>query len=231
MNISKRLLLACCLVGLMVPSFGQVTDKGNFLIGANFGFSSASSDTEQNINGDASSTIGTSASQFNISPAIGYFLMNNFALGIGMDYTFNQIEQADGTQEEDQDVLFGPMARVYMPIGNNMSFFLESTVGFGSSSDQSNVDGDAQDISTSVFALGIGPGFTIFSNNAIGIEALAKYNYARSDADFQIDNQSINVNTVTNQIDFSVGLHFYFGRAGRNNTPTRPQNSSVGDLY
>ncbi len=39
---------------------------------------------------------------------------------------------------------------------------------------------------TNIFAIGAGPGFTIFSSDAIGIEALIKYNYARSKFDIDM---------------------------------------------
>ncbi len=231
MNIFKKILLTGSLIGLLAPAFGQVTEKGNFMIGANFGFSSANSDTEQNINGTVSAMEGSTATQFNIAPAVSYFLLDNFALGIGMDYTFNSIKRADGSEEDDRNALFGPVARLYLPIGNDMSFFIESSVGFGSSTDQSNIGDLDQEISTDVFAVGFGPGFTIFSENAIGIEALVKYNYAESDANFDFEDDNVNVNTITNQLDFSVGLQFYFGRLALDRVDDGNDGTDIDDLY
>lgn len=213
MNLRLGTLLILLMSSVFITN-AQVTDRGNFIIGGTLGFSSATSDVEQSINGQSTTLDGATGTQLNISPSIGYFLVDNFALGVGMDYTFNKVEEPDGTEENDNDLLFGPFIRYYFPVGNNMSFFLESTAGFGSSSNTSDFGGQTQDISTNVFAFGIGPGFTIFSSNAIGIEALVKYNYASSDADFDVSGETANVITTTNQFDFSVGLQFYFSRLG-----------------
>ena len=129
-----------------------------------------------------------------------------------MDYTFNSVATADGEKELDSDLLFGPFIRYYFPVASDMAFFLESTLGFGSSNSSTTLDGVDQDLTTNVLAVGIGPGFTIFSSQAIGIEAGMKYNFARSNADFSAGGESINVLTRTNQFDFSVGLQFYFTR-------------------
>jgi len=231
MSIFKKWMLAAIAVCIMAPSYGQVTDQGNFLIGANIGFSSANSETEQTLNGDPSGTEGSTASQFNITPSIGYFLANNFTLGIGMDYTYNSIERPNDEQANDSDLLFGPFARYYVPMENNMAFFMEGTLGFGSSDEESNIGDVAQDISNDVFAVGIGPGFTIISDNGIGIEALLKYNYAESDADFEFEGESVNVKTITNQIDFSVGIHVYFGRLSLDRVDTSDDNLDGADLY
>ncbi|MCB0643683.1 MAG: outer membrane beta-barrel protein, partial [Phaeodactylibacter sp.] len=153
----------------------QITDRGNFIIGGTLGFSTASSNVEQNLSGENTAFEGSTSTQFNIAPSIGYFLVRNFAVGVGMDYTFNAVEDPDGSMEDDSDLLFGPFMRLYLPISDDMSFFLESTAGFGSSSNTSTIDGANQNISTDVFAFGVGPGFTIFSSNAVGIEALVKY--------------------------------------------------------
>ena len=72
-------------------------------------------------------------------------------------------------------------------------------------------------------AFGVGPGLTIFSTSALGIEALFKYNYARSTFDTNVGGASAKTTTETNQFDFSVGMRFYFSgiqKAGKD-TGTR----------
>jgi hypothetical protein len=56
----------------------------------------------------------------------------------------------------------------------------------------------------------VGPGFTIFSNDALGIEALVKYNYARSKFDVDLAGVKTSTTTKTNQIALSLGLQLYF---------------------
>lgn len=210
--IIRNIFVLIVVLSLSFSSTAQVTDQGNFLIGGTLGFSTSDSDINQTIGGTPQTTNGTNATQVNVAPAIGYFIANNVALGVGMDYTLNTVKESNDDRDYDSDLLFGPFARFYLPVGNDMSFFLETTFGFGNSVDQIEIDGQTQNTSTNVFAAGVGPGFTIFSSNAIGIEAAVKYNYARSESNTQANELSIETITTTNQVDFSIGLQFYFTR-------------------
>lgn len=140
----------------------QITAKGNFVMGATLGFSTANSEVQVDREGTTLTGKGIRATQFNIAPAIGYFIVDQFAIGIGLDYTLNRIrEPADITdpntnyeRENDSNLLFGPFTRYYLPVGRDKAFFLEGTFGFGSSQDQLAIDGQPQTISNDVLAGG-----------------------------------------------------------------------------
>ena len=193
------------------------------MMGGTLGFSTASSSVEIDNSGNAISNEGTRATQFNISPRVGYFVSDNFAIGIGMDYTLNEIEEpvdlsdpnTEYESEYDSDLLFGPFARYYVPVGADKAFFLQVNFGFGSSEDQIRIGEDPQTVSNDVFAASIGPGFTIYSTDAIGIEAILKYNWARSNAQYNFQGESNETTTYTNQLDFSIGFQVYFTRLQR----------------
>lgn len=233
-GLQQPIALAVLFLGCLQFSTAQITDKGNFMIGASIGFSYASSNVEATeiTNGETTTTRGTDtkASQLTVAPKIGYFLVPNLALGIGMEYTFNRTSEPvnpsdPGSELEsdfDSDLLFGPFARYYLVIGEDKAFFFESTFGFGSSIDQSNVSGRDR-ISSNVFAIGVGPGFTIFSKDALGIEALVKYNFARSSFDRESDIIRQESLTWTNQVDLSIGLVFYFAKVQAAGTTTSPE--------
>lgn len=211
----------------------NVTSQGNFMMGGTLGFSTADSNVEIEANGSTINNNGTRATQFNISPRIGYFIVDNFALGIGMDYTLNRIREpidlsdpdTDYETEYDSDLLFGPFGRVYFPIASDKAFFLQGNFGFGSSQDRISVGEDPQTTSTDVIAASFGPGFTIYSSDAIGIEAIVKYNWARSNASFEFQGVSNETTTYTNQLDFSIGFQVYFTRLQR--VSTRPTQDQV----
>jgi len=204
-------------VSLIVSSFlfniignAQVLSKGNFVIGTTMGFSTSDSkvsleSTNSNAEGD-----GPSATQISFAPNIGYFVVENFALGIGMDYTFGSVKEPNLDEVTDSDLLFGPFFRYYIPTDNDAAFFFQTDFGFGSSSDQQYIGTSIQSIDSNIFAIGAGPGFTIFSNNAIGVEALFKYNFARSKFNTQSGGVSTTTTTKTNQYDLSIGIQFYF---------------------
>jgi hypothetical protein len=191
-------------------ALAQMTSSGNFVIGSSFGLSSAQSNIKHIDGSGDSEGDGPSSMQFNISPKVGYFISDNFALGIGMDYTFSEVEDPNLNRTKDTDLLFGPFARLYLPVGGDIAVFLEGNFGFGTSSDIMNIGGENQNISTNIFAVGAGPGLTIFSSEAIGISASFKYNYARSDFDTEIGGIKRQTITKTNQFDFSVGVQVYF---------------------
>ena len=196
--------------------WSQVTDQGNFVMGSTLGFSTANSKVTQDM-GDAGPTQvdRPSSVQLNIAPKVGYFLFDNFALGIGVDYTLNSITEDGEEKVKDSDLLFGPFGRYYLPVGDDMAFIMEAGFGFGNATDVVDIDGNRQSITTNIFAFGIGPGFTVVSSESIGLEASIKYNYARSSFDTEISNIRRETTTDTNQFDFSVGVQFYFSRMVR----------------
>lgn len=182
----------------------QITGRGTFMIGGELGLSSSSS----TITTDGSGATNNNATQFNIAPSIGYFFANNLAIGVGIDYTLNT------TQDRlDSDLLFGPFVRYYIPFGDDKALFFEADFGYGNTADRLETDQGTRQALTTVFAGGIGPGFTIFSNDAIGIEALAKYKYGSGSSSITtVMGETSTSNSVTHAFDFSVGLQVYFTR-------------------
>lgn len=187
------------------------TGRGNFMFGTAVGFSSNTSTIGQG----GSEGEGPKSFQWNIAPHIGYFLFDNFTLGIGLDYTFSREQQPNEDKNDDSDLLFGPFGRFYVPFGGDKAVFLEGNFGFGTSSDNLIINGEPRDISTDIIAFGAGPGFTIFSNDAIGIETLFKYNYARSRFNTTVGGITTETTTKTNQFAVSLGIQLYFGGVRR----------------
>ena len=194
---------------LMPVAQGQFTDQGRFMLGSAVGFATNTSKTSFSTDLPGASDSEPQNTQWNIAPSIGYFLANNFALGIGLDYTSSTETRAGEDKTKDSDLLFGPFARFYFPFSDK-AIFLQANFGFGNSSDNLTVGTEKQNINTNILAVGAGPGFTIFSNDAIGLEALVKYNYARSKFDIDLAGVKTTTTTKTNQIALSLGLQVYF---------------------
>ena len=154
---------------------------------------------------------GLSAQQINIAPVIGYFVADNFATGLGADFTLNSVSEPNKDKTEDSDVLFGPFMRYYFPVGDNVAFFLVANFGFGNSKDEQITAGEKQRINNNVFAYGTGPGLTVCSKGGFGLEATLKYNYAQSKFDTDLGGVSATTKTRTNQFALSLGLQYYFG--------------------
>lgn len=209
MKQTNLLAVLAAIVAMLLPvqSWTQdFTNRGNFVLGTAVGFSSNTS----NISQSSGQGEGPESFQWNIAPHVGYFLFDNFAIGVGLDYTFSREKQPNADKNDDSDLLFGPFGRFYVPFGGDKAVFLEGNFGFGTSSDNLIINGQPQNISTDIIAFGAGPGFTIFSNDAIGIETLFKYNFARSRFNTEQDGVTTETTTKTNQFAVSLGIQVYF---------------------
>jgi hypothetical protein len=214
------------------------TQRGNFMIGTSMGFSISKSSIDVQSNTGSVQGDGGRASQFNLSPSIGYFLAQNFVMGIGMDWLRTTSTagvdlgntSAPTQRSENDNLLFGPFMRYYIPSGENKAYFLDATVGFGNSRNQFIENNETQIIDNSLLSIGVGPGFTIFASDGIALEALVKYNFAKSDSQINVGDISRTSVTWTNALDFSVGIRYYFGGVRPTAAqPAVPLNS--GNLY
>lgn len=209
MKFEKLLLTIAAPILFTALAQAQFTDQGRFMLGSAVGFATNTSKTTFSTQTPGASDTEPQNTQWNIAPSIGYFLFNNFTLGIGLDYTSSTETRAGEGKTKDSDLLFGPFARYYFPFGDK-AIFLQGNFGFGNSADNLTIGTEKQNINTNILAVGAGPGFTIFSNDAIGLEALVKYNYARSKFDLDIAGVKTTTTTKTNQIALSLGIQVYF---------------------
>jgi len=219
-NLIRTLILSLFAVSAMAQvTLLQPTQRGNFVIGSRIGFSTAKSSVDvQSTTGSIKGDGGSSA-QFNLSPGIGYFFAQNFVVGISMDWlktnSSTGVDLNGGTlapqKSENNNVLFGPFIRYFFPSGEDKAFFLGTTVGFGNSKNQFISNNTTQTINNSLLTIGVGPGFTIYSKNGLALEALVKYNFARSNSEINVQDINRISKTWTNAVDFSVGMQYYFG--------------------
>jgi outer membrane protein W len=196
----------------------QPTRRGNFIIGSRIGFSTAKSSVDVQSSAGSIKGDGGSSSQFNVSPGIGYFFIDHLAIGISMDWLATHsstgVDFSGGTtaaqQSDNNNLLFGPFIRYFLPIDADKAFFIGTTLGFGNSRNQFIADTKVQTINNNLLTIGVGPGFTIYSHNGLALEALAKYNFARSISEINVLGIQRTSKTWTNALDFSVGLQYYF---------------------
>jgi outer membrane autotransporter protein len=127
-----------------------------------------------------------------------------------MDYTFSRVKEPNQDETTDADLLFGPFGRFFLPLDDDISLFVEGTFGYGNSSDDLQVGTARQRINTNIVALGVGPGLSVYSNSGFGIEAVLKYNFARSKFDTEVNGLKTVTTTKTNAFDFSIGVVYYF---------------------
>ena len=191
--------------------------RGNFAIGSGIGYTNSVTDI-QITNGSTTHQGGNNIFQLHLTPSIGYFLGNNFVVGLGMDYLVNSSKDNNqgnniGTERtSDTKLLFGPYSRIYFPFAGDQAFFFGAVYGYGRSETQITTDGEAQIVNTTLTTLGAGPGYSIFSNRRVALEAQAKYNYGASRNVFSVDGINQTTRTITTAWDFVLGMHLYFNR-------------------
>ena len=112
--MKKSIFLSVLLCFLMMGwGYGQIMNRGNFVVGSSLGFSTSSSSIQMTTSTSDEEGQGPSALQISFAPKIGYFLQDNFALGLGMDLTFSSLKEPNQDRTDDSDLLFGPFVRYY----------------------------------------------------------------------------------------------------------------------
>jgi len=159
----RRYLTVIILIFSVLSSFGQ-TEKGRFLVGAgsdlNFNFLSTQSETDEYESDKIKD------SSFEISTDVGYFIANNFAVGIGMIYS-NSTKKEDEDKFKSSTFAAGPFVRYYFG-QQKIKPFLHSALAFGKSIeeyDTSYMD-DKNDYSLISYEFGGGISLAIAKNIA-----------------------------------------------------------------
>lgn len=140
-----RSLMVCTMIFSAYALTAQTCAKGVWMIGGSAGFSSDKPDG------------GESTTSFELSPQLGYFIMDNLAIGALLSYQKSGDASTFG---------FGPMIRYYF--ANN----LFGQVSYAIASYDSGLPNSD---SVSGNELGIGIGYDWWLNNSIAIEPVLGY--------------------------------------------------------
>jgi len=154
----------------------QIT-KRNWLVGGEGNFSTSKSKFS---NGNESDR----ASQFVISPNIGYFFADKFAGGLKGIIGFTKLEG----ESINTGFNIGPFLRYYfLDIENRTNLFSEVSYAHGDS---------GTGLSSNSYSIKAGP--SIFLNSSVAVEIALAYNYAKNSS-----------GTSNNQIIAGVGLQIH----------------------
>lgn len=175
----KRLLTpaVATLLLLSAPSAFAQLSSGHLMLGGQFGFSS-----DKPADGDPDAESKTTTGTF--SPRVGYFLMDNLAVGLELQYGGSKEEETDIIQEikltsttKRTSLLVGPFARYYQPVGEKAAFFGHLSLGFGSSKKSVEYSGtgaptNPKDEKFGMTEISLRPGFTYFPTKRLGLEIM-----------------------------------------------------------
>lgn len=155
----KKLFVLAISFGLFsVISFAQ-TEQGKVVLSGSADLSFSSNKSQLQYDGEAMGDKATTT-KFSFTPSVGYFIFDNLALNIGME--FESEKQGD---MKSNSLIVGPGLRYYFGT-SNIKPFLQGDLMFGSSTSE-----DGEDESTaSVMGYDLGAGVAVFLNQHIALD-------------------------------------------------------------
>ena len=163
----KLYIISFLLLSISVKS--QLS-KGNWLIGGSVSFTLSNTTNYPLATGGIESS--TSNIGFSISPTIGYFIFDKFAIGLLPEFSWAK----SGSSSNDQ-YLIGPLVRYYiLPTQNPVNLFIQISDQMGGS--HSNY-GSSIKSNINNFSIQAGP--VIYFNESVGLEFTIGYFKTRTD--------------------------------------------------
>ncbi|MBS1556987.1 MAG: autotransporter domain-containing protein [Bacteroidetes bacterium] len=152
---------------LSTASFAQFS-KGSILLG---GTVSADFTTNKTIAGSTTTT-NSSTNSFSISPNVGYFVIDNLAVGGALLFGTTSLKY-DGSlrSEVGNSLVLQPFGRYYFD-----RFYAQASIGFGSyKNDDTNGSGVTTTVKGDVFNWSLAGGYVFLLNDHVGLEPQIGY--------------------------------------------------------
>ena len=210
------LTMALCFFALSV-SEAQV-NKGRILLGVstslsyvNFGsdimslgFSSIKfkANSMENVDPDV-----IKVTTLNLSPKIGYFVINNLALGLNLSIGSSIDKPESGGKNTTTSFGLGPFVRYYIPGSKVMPFFEISSL-FGSISEKYKDQFYSSSNKSSLRSIGGGAGLAVKLGDKVTFDMMAGYNSMSEKAK---ENNPNDERTVQGTLSFKFGFVILFG--------------------
>lgn len=149
-------------------------------------------------------------SEFEFSPSFGYFVADNFAVGVNFD--FDSRKQDNGaTSQKYTAFAFGPFARYYkFTSSEQFAFFAQASFNLGSGKTDITPGGEVKE---SFVNFQISPGFSYFFNKHWAAElAFTGLNIRSVDPNKDVnDDESSSVTFGIRSFSPSLGIRYHFG--------------------
>lgn len=174
------------------------TSQGSLSLGGGI---SITSEKDENPGEDVKTTI------VRFSPSVGYFVVDNLAVGLNLDLTSRKRED-----DKYSDLLIGPFARYYKYTSNE-KFAFYGEVGFLFGSTKNEPDGQ-DEIKGSLFNFYISPGFAYFFNEKWALDLrLQGISYSSEDPNKDRDDDKENTFTFgANSFNPTLGFRYFIGK-------------------
>ena len=203
----KSLPIGVVLLCMTYLVSGQ-TEKGKFLLGCE----SKLNATALNLKWKSDDDHGDDGKTFNLefSPQVGYFVIDNLALGLELPVSYSSNKSENGNQFHTTALAFAPFIRNYFG-KNNIKPYLHGGIGFGYQ--ETGIDlGDSyidpgfdprQDFKSTVFLYELGGGLAIFFNEKVSLDIGVSY---ASGSEKPKEDNSDNYRSITSGIGLGIGF-------------------------
>lgn len=219
------IMAALCSIGFAASA---QTEKGKSFINGSIGLSNNDSD------GRSASTGGfgtkSSAHSIAVMPRYGYFVANNWAVGIGLGYQYNKNTTTSQSPYTTPSVIIqtarqhtfkvNPFVRKYVDVAEKFKFFgeLNAAIGFGKTNDENisfpNGGTTKTDNKFTTYNASLNPGFAFFPSKRWAIEfsfPLVGYNKFKPKTTANGSTSSAeSFSFATSSFDPSIGFNFHF---------------------
>ena len=173
-KIFTSMFIVLCLFGIVNAQVeqGKWLVGGSSNLGLNFG--------KEKVKSGSTTTDYYKYSQFNLSPMIGYTVMDGLPVGLSLDFELSTYKYSNNNIDKEQYTTFGigPFVRYYFGSMSGLMPYAEGRIGFGSQNNKTtNNSGTSNTNKSSDFNYRLGVGATHFIGNAVGIDLFLGYNH------------------------------------------------------
>jgi outer membrane protein len=194
-------------------AFAQV-EKGNWLFG---GSSTLEFNTsKEKIKTGGTTNDGSTYTDFDIRPQIGYFVIDKLPIGLMLDIDIDKEKYTDPDSEYKwTSFMVGPFVRYYFIDLEGLMPYAEASMGIGSGNTKTNYMGSESDDKYGTFAYGFGAGATYFITDNVGVDLFI--GYANCQEKYAADDESArseddDVVYKYGGLDFNIGFIISIGK-------------------
>ncbi|MBM0652807.1 porin family protein [Capnocytophaga genosp. AHN8471] len=192
----KKFLLMVA-VAFSAATYAQ-TEKGNWMAGSDLGLSYQSSkETTSRKSGNTTVENEKTTNTFKFIPNINYFVINNLAVGLGLEYRH---EKTKGASDATNTFAIAPNAHYYFPIGGKLAPFVGAKVGHAWQSEGSS---DSQ--KSRGFLFGLKGGIAYFVNEGAALTGYLSYDHQKLK---NKENSNYSITNGTFGVGIGVALFF-----------------------
>lgn len=220
--MKKNIILLVVISLLYTTAVFSQTERGNIIVGLSthlnlseynsgfgvMGYSEIEATTRDPYTNREVSSI-TDQFGLSVNPKVGYFVEDNFALGLSINSIYSKSEGENDYEEKISIIAAGPFLRYYLMSGKIMPYFeIEGTFGKWKDNREGGMYSEPVEDKTSIYSFGGGLGLAFLLGERLSFDMQLAYNrMVMKDNENAGDNNRIIFDTV----GLNLGFNFIFG--------------------